>query len=521
MLRRVLILLIVLALSACETPGVGGAPATPSPTPLSPTKTPSATASPAPSATPTLTPFPTLSGNKPYLMVREDEDSQAFSIYDTTGGRKIIELPPDGYTHAYRLSKSISPDGKWLVFYTGDFVYRDVPEHLPITLKLLNIADGTVKTVADVVTDGYAEKLNQVAEKLKKREPDFYNSDIEADQVSQSVIYAFQRSIDSVAWSPDGRTLAFAAQLNEISSDIYVYDLETGAIQQVEESLQSVLYIRWSPDGKYIVFENNHASLIYTGSSLHAVKPGKQVIEEPQTLYSGPWMSVENWFSQNTLLVSDGSDTAGNFNLHLLNIETGQVKTLWKGSIGAYAIDYKNKMIAINTGEFRESDWGLYFVTFDGKQKKIFDGIYYATLFSRDGEKHRFVATGMSGDNMSSNIKVSYSMFGVVGLTLDGKPTVLDDSGPEQKISISPDYTWLLIYDKEKLKLYDKNDELQKTFPISGIRRVIWWPDSQGIFYGTDKDIYTLSLPDGAPKWVDSFYLPDAYYGDLDTVWLP
>lgn len=488
--------------------------ATPSPMALPPTQTltPTLTASPTLTPTASSTPFPPLSGNKPYLMVREDDDSQAFSIYDTNGGRKIIRLPQDGYTHAYRLSKSISPNGKWLVFYTGDFVFRDVPENLPITLKLLNIADGTVKIVADVVTDGYTKKLDQVVEKLKKREPDFYNSDIEADWVSQSVIYAFQRSIDSVAWSPDGRTLAFAAQLNGISSDVYMYDLETGAIQQVEESLQSVSYIRWSPDGKYIVFENDHASKIYTGSSLHAVKPVKQVIQEPQTLYSGPWMSVEDWFSQNTLLVSDGSDTAGNFNLHVLNVQTGQVKTLWKGSIGRYAIDYKNEMIAINTGEFRESDWGLYFVTFDGKQKKILDGIYYAELFFRDGEKHRFVFAGKGGE--------TYPDMEAVGLDLNGKPTSIGKF-VYYKLSISPDYQSLLMWDDDKLYLYDKNDELLKTFSISGIRRVIWWPNSQGIFYSVGADLYTLSLPDGAPKWVDSFYLPDAYYGDLDTVWLP
>src|SRR5690242_13621419 len=56
-----------------------------------------ATPSPAPSATITLTPFPTLSGNKPYLMIRQDNENQSFSIYDTAGGRKLVGLPPDGH----------------------------------------------------------------------------------------------------------------------------------------------------------------------------------------------------------------------------------------------------------------------------------------------------------------------------------------------------------------------------------------------------------------------------------------
>lgn len=78
----------------------------------------------------------------------------------------------------------------------------DAPENLPIRLKNLNIKDGTVKTVANVGKDGDGNKLDSLAKKLKELESEF------------------KGSIHSIAWSPDSRTLAFAAQIAGLSSDV-------------------------------------------------------------------------------------------------------------------------------------------------------------------------------------------------------------------------------------------------------------------------------------------------------------
>lgn len=48
------------------------------------------------------------------------------------------------------------------------------------------------------------------------------------------------------------------------------------------------------------------------------------------------------------------------------------------------------------------------------------------------------------------------------------------------KISISPDHVRLLMFDNTKLYLYNKNDELIKTFPIPVIQRIFWRLDSLG-----------------------------------------
>ena len=432
-------------------------------------------------------------------------------------GRKVIELPPDGYIPSFPpLDSLVSPDGEWLAFYTGNVGRGDTQEILPVRLNLLNISNGEVIKIADVVTVGYTEKLEQQAEDLKELYPDQYQPMDNRDWVFGSVLSAFTWSIHSVSWSPDGQMLAFAAQIDGISSDVYLYNLDTDSMEQIESSIQNVSNIRWSPDGKYIAFENSEPGYVYTGSSLYAVQPSDRVIDHPQRLYGGTWLHVGNWLSPNLLLVADGTDTAGDFNLQTLDIRTGQLRPLWTDSVSDYAIDPLNKIIALNTGEFAEPEtFGVYFVTFNGRQTKVLEGLYWATLFFRGGEKHRFLMQGVSETSIQSSFPISGD---VVGLGMDGKPTSIGKFAYD-KISISPDNSWLLMYDDKNLYLSDTSDNLAQTFSINGIRSVVWRLDSQAIFFSDDKAMYLLPIPNGVIRLIHEC---EQYSCSLrDIAWLP
>jgi Tol biopolymer transport system component len=275
------------------------------PTPIIvPTKTerPSPTLSLTLTATSTVTPFPPLSGNPPYLMLR---DEQSVFLYDNDGhGRQIIQLPLDGHIFS-PLKTAVSPDGQWLAFYTGSIGNTGYDEKLPVTLNLLNLTDGTIKKVADIVTDGYQQKLEEVVINLKILFPDFYKLYDEWDWVSSRVTFEFIWRIYSVAWSPDSHYLAFAGQIDGLSSDVYLYDIDLDTIQRVNDDLQSVSGIKWSPDGKYIVFENSHPGYTYTGSSLYAVMPSKKVVKDLRPLQYSTWWSIKGWLSSDQLLISE------------------------------------------------------------------------------------------------------------------------------------------------------------------------------------------------------------------------
>jgi hypothetical protein len=261
---------------------------------------------------------------------------------------------------------------------------------------------------------------------------------------------------------------------------------------------------------------NSEPGQIYTGLSLYAVKPINQVIESPKRLFSRTFFGGGDWLSPNLLLVADGTDTAGNFNLQTLDIRTGQLKPLWGDAAMNYAIDPINQIIAINTGEFAEPEnMGVHFITFSGHQTKVLDGLYWASLFFRGGEKNRFLMQGISEPSINSSIPISGD---VVGLGIGENPTVIGQFAYD-KISISPDGYWLLMYNDADLYLYDINDNLSQTFSISGTESVIWRPDSQAIFFSDGKALYILSIPNGDKRLVDN--CENSNCSLTDVVWLP
>ena len=478
---------------------------------VTPSKTAISTSTLVPTST--VTPFPPLSGNPPYLMLR---DVQSLFLYDNDGrGRQIIQLPLDGHVFS-PLKTIVSPDGQWLVFYTGSIGNTGYDEKLPVTLNLINLTDGTIRKVADIVTDGYQQKLEEVAINLKMLFPDFYKPLDDRDWVSSSVISEFTWRIYSVAWSPDGQYLAFAGQIDGLSSDVYLYDIGSNTIQRVNDDLQSVYGIEWSPDGKYIVFENSHPGYVYTGSSLYAVMPSEKTVKDPRPLQYSTWWSIKGWLSSDQLLISEGTDTAGDLDLKILNINNGQFKHLWEDSFGDYSIDNINQVILLNSSDFTEDEYmGIYFVGFDGEKEKILDGLYYFDLIFRGEKKHRFLASGVS-------IFAENKINGVVGVAFDGTITLLSQIR-DRKIRISPDYAWMTIYNDEEINLYDQHDELVRTFPLPNVYQVLWHPDSKGIFYSSGKELYYLSVPNGEPLIIDQCLSEYCRFGFSvdDSIWLP
>lgn len=55
------------------------------------------------------------------------------------------------------------------------------------------------------------------------------------------------------AWSPDGRHIVFSGQKGGLS-DLFLFDLETGAIEQLTNDRHSDLQATWAPDGRTIAF---------------------------------------------------------------------------------------------------------------------------------------------------------------------------------------------------------------------------------------------------------------------------
>ena len=478
---------------------------------------PTLTKTPHPTLTPTITitPYSTLSTQRPHWLIRQSE--QVVVEYDAEGlGRKIIELPYDGYIPFYPgLDSLVSPDGKWLAFYTGNLSYGnlDTQETLPVTLNLLNISNGKVIKITDIVTDGYTEQLGKLVDELIQLYPDDYKSTDSRDWVFSSVSGAFAESIHAMRWSPDGHDLAFAAQIDGVSSDVYLYSLDTGSIKRIESSILNVATINWSPDGQYIIYRNFKPNFEYL---LYAAQPSGYV-DNPKELYSADWLHTGPWLSTNHLLIADGTDTPYIVNMQSLDIRTGQLRPLWADAVDDYAIDSLNKTILLNTGELAEPEtFGVYIIKYNGQKAKVLDGLYSATLFFRGGKQHRFLMQGFSHTSTNPTLSLTGD---IVGFDMQGSPVSIVGKYDYDKITISPDKAWLLTYDENNLYLYDADDILVQTFPANGVYKVIWRTDSQAIFFLDGQAIYFLSIPYGRPRLVDECKEDSCLM--MDNTWLP
>jgi hypothetical protein len=83
--------------------------------------------------------------------------------------------------------------------------------------------------------------------------------DVERSRVSRRVTLPSLGEIAGPSWSPDGRTIAFTA-LVAGATDLYTYGLESNQLRQLTADAHADLQPAWSPDGSRIVFATDRFS---------------------------------------------------------------------------------------------------------------------------------------------------------------------------------------------------------------------------------------------------------------------
>jgi hypothetical protein len=86
---------------------------------------------------------------------------------------------------------------------------------------------------------------------------------IDRDGSNPRPLLSGERVVESMAWSPDGRRIAFGNSTLDASADIWVMNADgTGAVNLTPDPKPAVLYDRdptWSPDGSRIAFSSNRS----------------------------------------------------------------------------------------------------------------------------------------------------------------------------------------------------------------------------------------------------------------------
>ena len=509
----------------CLLAGCGNAPASPTQslaktptTALSTlTSTPSQTATQKPptptrtpkSATPTRTPEPGLQTNGPYLAYFQQDQHgiRRLVLMDANGaGKKVIELPK-AIGESFAIVKPpdpdirwVSPYGRWLAFRTGTAGNSvDVPAQgvSNLTLNLLDLQTGEQQVITPLLSGDYPNNFAEAAGKLN----DPYIT-------AQSLYDAFMNGITAALdWSPDGRYLAFAGQMDGLSSDLCVYDVETKAIRRLSSGDQEVQWIEWSPGGKWII----HSSLFSVGVGMTF-----DIYAATMDSASAPYLStniqhdgIDLWLNSHQYFENDRENGPGEYGLRLVDVDSGDIKKVWNGSFYYYAVDRRGLWVAVMASSPDKSP-----VLPDGSFNFDFDfvpAIYLVNLTTLQKSRVEFADPG------------SVQTFGLDGrdfVLSDGRNTAflsIDGSLTETDLgsaifSVSPNSEYWLAITGERVKIFSADntliaDQAFETFAAG----VLWRPDSSGAFLITGSEIYSMNVPDGDIKLVETNLMTDSY----------
>lgn len=495
-----LFILTTLLLGSC-------APASASPTQLvvstvTQTAVPSPTLSPTLTAIPSATPYPPLHTQGPYLLFTRDHKSQ--TIMDADGsGRKQIQLPDDGHILGH-IEDAISPDGKWVSYFTGS---KDEPYDL--ALHLLNWREGTAFFIAKLISPGFPQNLEPMARTL---ETGLIDDDCATSLECKMNVTedAFSEGIDSLGWSPNSLFLAFAAQIDGISSDLYLYDVANNSVRRVTKEEENIFSIdKWSPNGEKILYQTSIPGMSYTFHSLHIATSQSKTVQNPQVVANGLFWGGMGWITENSYLIVSSGDGGFLSNFRSVNVSNNQVNQFWKYGLENFLFVPEFHGMAFSLYE-EEAEYykislgaGTYFLPINEKPIKLTNEVYapresgFADSFlaEKDGNLYSIKIDGSSIDPIIEGLS-EYSLY-----------------------QISPDKKWLLVEANNRLELYSEGLQLIKAWDINN-KGILWRPDSLGAFLIADNELFYLPIPNREPIFVG--YCSDTYcpYPE-DFVWLP
>jgi WD40 repeat protein len=164
----------------------------------------------------------------------------------------------------YNLSPTVSPDGKYLAFFSrrGLFsidLYVADAQTGRIIRRLAGPTSGShIDAVSFIASSGdWSPDANQFAFIVfAQGDHEVSILDARSGSITRRVKLPAIGAVNNVAWSPDGRTLALSGMKGGIS-DIYTLDLASGTLRQLTNDRYADLHPAWSPDGRTIAFASD------------------------------------------------------------------------------------------------------------------------------------------------------------------------------------------------------------------------------------------------------------------------
>jgi Tol biopolymer transport system component len=260
-------------------------------------------------------------------------------------GRLLIS--PKKHGGPYNVSPAISPDGKRLMFFSakGLFsidLYEADAETGSVIRKITSTAISPhfvnlefVNSAGAWSADGRQFAFANVTG--GKAELSIY--DMRKDKVTRHIPFTHFGEVLNPTWSPNGSQIAISANVGGLA-DLFTVDVKTGAVKQLTKDAYADLQPAWSPDGRTIAFATDRFTsqlddLAMGRYRLALLDVASGNIRELPTLQTGDSMNPQ-WSPDGTSVyfLSNSNGIANLYRVPVSGGETAQVTNVQTGVSG-------------------------------------------------------------------------------------------------------------------------------------------------------------------------------------------
>jgi len=411
------------------------------------------------------------------------------------------------------------PDGPWLVFpaSSGDgLMAYDIDTkslaniNLPTPIFWGDIQNGLspdgekliIRAGAPTTTDELAlYEIDLVANQVTKVTP-LLSLLLQRRIVNQEGTRAFDvlevvTRTDGLAWSPDGRYLAFSAALDNQSSDLYIFDSLNERITRMNGLPTHNAIPFWGLNNNRLVSqelgrtntEGEWRSENVTGVSVPEFDNQNTyylpIPESQEEVFVG-WLNTQTFVSYS--LTSGGPST-----LRRVNVENYDFSIIQEGSFTAVALDPVSHTLAM----ISKSE--------NGAAQGLVDGLYLLRPEDIDFQLQRGgFWTELSWD--SGGMFIASGSQGLFAISPDGENMVLPG---ETAADLSPKGNWMITWG-DGARLYQPPSIYPlQTLTEDHVEAVFWQPDSKAFFIKSEGALFYLTFPGLSFQLVEDGFLND------------
>ena len=430
---------------------------------------------------------PTNEVDGPWLVYPGGESGILYA-FDLEADQTIaISLPAPVYTSD--LVRGLSPDGRTLIVRAGSPLNLD-----ELALYQIDLPSAEIIRISPLLSLSLQRMIVN-----------------ETGSRPYETLIAVTRS-DGLAWSPNGRYLAFNGALDIQSSDLYIYDTLNDHVVRLNGLYTQNGAPFWTPLGNFLIsqefgeFEQEARSW----QSLYVTSIQVPGFNDQNTLYF-PDSESQNevfigWLNSQTF-ISYTQTPSGPETLRQVNVVKEETTIIFQGAFDGAGFDPYTQSIAFVVGNNNAA------------LNDIIAGVY---LLEPESPIHNLQRAG----DWRSCVWDPGGMFvvggsqGVFLFNPDGANVFLADEG---NVRLSPNGNWMVgwgdgVNGAAGARLYQSSsDRPLQVLSEKSIASVFWQPDSKGFFLFGEGTLYHLEFPGLNPEKIREDFEVD---GAIDFIWV-